>query len=33
MKKERFPQDLGALVKIPKEICYATDESANTPHN
>jgi hypothetical protein len=27
MKKEDVPQDLGALGKITKEICYATDES------
>ncbi len=27
MKKENVPQDLSALGKITKEICYATDES------
>ena len=27
MKKEDVPQDLSALGKITKEICYATDES------
>lgn len=27
MKKEDVPQDLGALGKITKEICYATDAS------
>ena len=27
MKKENVPQDLGALGKITKEICYATDSS------
>jgi len=27
MKKEDVPQDLGALGKITKEICYATDDS------
>jgi hypothetical protein len=27
MKKEDVPQDLGALGKITKEICYATDNS------
>jgi hypothetical protein len=27
MKKEDVPQDLGALGKITKEVCYATDES------
>jgi hypothetical protein len=25
MKKEDVPQDLGALGKITKEVCYATD--------
>ncbi|QKJ32660.1 hypothetical protein HQ865_23815 [Mucilaginibacter mali] len=27
MKKENVPQDLSALAKITKEVCYATDES------
>ena len=27
MKKEQVPQDLGALGKITKEVCYATDSS------
>jgi hypothetical protein len=27
MKKENVPQDLSALGKITKEVCYATDES------
>ena len=27
MKKDDVPQDLGALGKITKEICYATDSS------
>jgi hypothetical protein len=27
MKKEDVPQDLGALGKITKEVCYATDDS------
>lgn len=27
MKKEDVPQDLGALGKITKEVCYATDKS------
>jgi hypothetical protein len=27
MKKEDVPQDLGALGKISKEVCYATDSS------
>jgi len=27
MKKENVPQDMGALGKITKEICYATDGS------
>jgi hypothetical protein len=27
MKKEDVPQDLSALGKITKEVCYATDES------
>lgn len=26
MKKEDVPQDLGALGKVTKEVCYATDE-------
>lgn len=26
MKKEQVPQDLGALGKLTKEVCYATDE-------
>jgi hypothetical protein len=29
MKKEDVPQDLGALGKITKEICYATDDKGN----
>ena len=27
MKKDEVPQDLGALGKITKEVCYATDNS------
>ena len=27
MKKENVPQDMGALGKITKEVCYATDSS------
>lgn len=27
MKKQDVPQDLGALGKITKEVCYATDEN------
>lgn len=27
MKKENVPQDLGALGKVTKEVCYATDSS------
>jgi hypothetical protein len=27
MKKEDVPQDLGALGKITREVCYATDNS------
>ena len=27
MKKENVPQDMGALGKITKEVCYATDGS------
>lgn len=27
MKKENVPQDLSALGKVTKEVCYATDES------
>jgi len=27
MKKENVPQDMGALGKITKEVCYATDAS------
>jgi hypothetical protein len=27
MKKEETPQDLGALGKITKEVCYVVDES------
>jgi hypothetical protein len=27
MKKENVPQDTGALGKITKEVCYATDSS------
>jgi len=27
MKKDEIPQDLGALGKITKEVCYATDSS------
>lgn len=27
MKKQDVPQDLGALGKITKEICYATDDT------
>ena len=33
MKKEDVPQDLGALGKITKEVCYATDDQANTQLN
>ena len=29
MKKEDVPQDLSALGKITKEICYATDQAGN----
>jgi hypothetical protein len=29
MKKEDTPQDLGALGKITKEVCYVVDESGN----
>jgi hypothetical protein len=29
MKKEETPQDLGALGKITKEVCYVVDESGN----
>jgi hypothetical protein len=29
MKKENVPQDLSALGKLTKEVCYATDESGN----
>ncbi|WP_374951569.1 hypothetical protein [Mucilaginibacter sp.] len=29
MKKEEIPQDLSALGKITKEICYATDTEGN----
>lgn len=29
MKKEDVPQDLGALGKITKEVCYATDKDGN----
>ena len=29
MKKENVPQDMGALGKITKEVCYATDSSGN----
>jgi hypothetical protein len=27
MKKEEVPQDMSALGKISKEVCYATDET------
>jgi len=27
MKKENVPQDMGALGKITKEVCYATDSN------
>ncbi|MDO3625735.1 hypothetical protein [Mucilaginibacter sp. BT774] len=27
MKKENVPQDMGALGKITKEVCYATDNT------
>ena len=27
MKKEEVPQDMSALGKITKEVCYATDET------
>ena len=27
MKEENVPQDMGALGKITKEVCYATDSS------
>ncbi|GAB3932721.1 hypothetical protein [Mucilaginibacter myungsuensis] len=27
MKKEHVPQDLSALGKLTKEVCYATDEN------
>ena len=27
MKKENVPQDMGALGKVTKEVCYATDGS------
>jgi hypothetical protein len=29
MKKEDIPQDLGALGKITKEVCYVVDDSGN----
>jgi hypothetical protein len=29
MRKENVPQDLSALGKLTKEVCYATDESGN----
>lgn len=29
MKKEEIPQDLGALGKITREVCYATDSAGN----
>jgi hypothetical protein len=29
MKKEETPQDLGALGKITKEVCYVVDDSGN----
>jgi len=29
MKKEAVPQDQGALGKITKEVCYATDAEGN----
>ncbi|MFI5155901.1 MAG: hypothetical protein ACHQEM_06930 [Chitinophagales bacterium] len=29
MKKEDIPQDLGALGKVTKEVCYVVDASGN----
>ena len=29
MKKDDVPQDLGALGKITKEVCYVVDDSGN----
>jgi hypothetical protein len=29
MKKEEIPQDMSALGKITKEVCYAVDENGN----
>jgi len=29
MKKENVPQDLSALGKLTKEVCYATDDAGN----
>jgi len=29
MKQENVPQDLSALGKLTKEVCYATDEAGN----
>ena len=29
MKKEDVPQDMGALGKVTKEVCYATDKDGN----
>jgi len=29
MKKDELPQDLGALGKITREVCYVVDESGN----
>ena len=29
MKKENVPQDLSALGKLTKEVCYAVDEAGN----
>ncbi len=29
MKKEDIPQDMGALGKVTKEVCYATDKDGN----
>ena len=29
MKKKDIPQDLGALGKITREVCYAVDETGN----
>lgn len=29
MKKENVPQDISALGKLTKEVCYATDENGN----